>query len=141
MLHDRTVAQHVEHGIIDTIRPGTHRRQQPTPPHISVQGRGINAFSVNTSSSRRWRSSNCSMTAGDSLAVSWSRLSTNSGASSSYTAILVEVDPGLITRMRNMLTSQAIRRSGGEASQRGGIQFGGRRPEREVMTTARLPRG
>ena len=39
-------------------------------------------------------------------------LSTNSGASSSYTAILVEVDPGLITRMRNMLTSQAIRRSG-----------------------------
>ena len=44
MLHDRTVAQHVEHGIIDTIRPGTHRRQQPTPPHTGVQGRGINAF-------------------------------------------------------------------------------------------------
>ena len=44
MLHDRTVAQHVEHSIIDAIRPGTHGRQQPAPPHAGVQRSGIDAF-------------------------------------------------------------------------------------------------
>ena len=44
MLHDRTVTQHVEHDAVDAIRPGTHGRQQPAPPHAGVQGSGVDTF-------------------------------------------------------------------------------------------------